>query len=99
MNNRTFLEMTDWAEKTFPQRTNHSILTHIRRELVEIELDPDDIEEWADVLLLFMHGLRERNIAWSLLEEYVYSKFAKNKERKWKAPDEHGVVEHEKGEE
>ena len=89
-----YWEMTDWAEKTFPQRTNHSILTHLRRELDEIEANPDDVEEWADAMLLFLHGLRERKIDLKHLIVALDIKFEKNKKRKWGTPDEHGVVEH-----
>lgn len=92
----TFWRMTDWAEQNFPQRTNHSILTHMRREIDEIEAHPDDIEEWADVLLLFMHGMRERGINSTQLTHALEEKFAKNQARKWGKPDEHGVVEHVK---
>lgn len=86
--------MTDWAEKTFPKRTNHSILTHLRRELDELEAKPNDVEEWADVMLLFLHGLRERGITPSRLTYAVDIKFEKNRHRDWGTPDEHGVVEH-----
>lgn len=98
IDNWLFNRMTDWAEKTFPQRTNHSILTHLRKELVEIEANPDDLEEWADAILLFMHGLRERNFNIAQLVEALEKKFEINKNRKWGTPDEHGVVEHERGE-
>ena len=97
-NNKLFFKMTDWSERTFPQRTNHSILTHMRRELDEIEESPGNIEEWADVMLLLMHGLMEQGFYLKDLLQGVISKFSKNTELKWKSPDEHGVVEHEKGE-
>lgn len=98
IDNWLFNRMTNWAEETFPQRTNHSILTHLRRELDEIEANPDDLTEWADVILLFMHGLRERNFNIAQLVEALEKKFEINKNRKWGTPDEHGVVELEKGE-
>jgi len=89
-----FYRMTNWAEDTFPQRTNHSILTHLRRELDEIEAKPNDIEEWADAILLFMHGLREQGFDIHNLSTALEKKFAINQKRKWGKPDEHGVVEH-----
>lgn len=86
------------GRRNLSQGTNHSILTHLRRELEEIENDPNDIEEWADAMLLFMHGLRERGFSIASLVIALEKKFEVNRNRKWKAPDEHGVVEHEKGE-
>ena len=98
INHEMFYRMTNWAEETFPQRTNHSILTHLRRELDEIEASPDKLEEWADAMLLFMHGLRERGFDMHLLTVALETKFEINKKRKWGKPDEHGVVEHISGE-
>ncbi len=94
----TFLKFVNWADYKFPQRTNHSILTHMRRELDELEKNPNDPEEWADVALLLFHGLHERGFDMYDLETAMEFKFIKNKHRKWGTPDEHGVVEHERGE-
>ena len=96
INHEIFQRMTDWAEMNFPHRTNHSILTHLRRELDEIEADPNNTEEWADAFLLFMHGLRERGFDIHILLIALEKKFAINQAREWGEPDEHGVVEHKK---
>lgn len=44
------------------------IREHVRRELVEIEKDPNDPEEWADVVILGLDGL------WRCLYYGTYTK-------------------------
>jgi len=59
------------------------VIDHIRKELVEIEADPRDLEEWIDVVTLAFDG------AWRAgytLEEIVLAyqaKQKKNENRKW----------------
>lgn len=51
---KKFLEdQKSWSEIQFGKgRRTIGICNHIRSELVEIEDNPDDLEEWIDVLLL-----------------------------------------------
>ncbi len=66
-----------------PGRRTKGVCNHIRKELTEIENDPLDLEEWADVVLLALDG------AWRTgkpIEDFVATlnaKFEKNKARKW----------------
>lgn len=79
--------MRAWSERTFgpPSKDgNHAgVIDHIRKELVEIEADPRDLEEWIDVVTLAFDG------AWRAgytLEEIVLAyqaKQKKNENRKW----------------
>src|ERR1019366_2399435 len=79
-----------WSERTFGPPTKGSassvgIIDHIRRELVEIEANPTDLEEWIDVVILALDG------AWRVghtSEEIAYAldmKQRKNEGRKWPA--------------
>jgi len=82
----------NWAERTFPESTVHTILAHAKDELKEVEdeinkhpcTDPmytDDIaEEIADVFLLLCHLCFKLRI--SLLDA-AYKKLEKNMNRKW----------------
>lgn len=38
-------------------------LDHIRKELLEIERDPDDLKEWVDVMLLAFDGAMRRGFS------------------------------------
>lgn len=46
-----------WSKSTFGigKRTK-GITNHIRKELNEIELNPDDLNEWIDVIILATDG-------------------------------------------
>lgn len=47
----------EFSERTFgPGERTAGVIDHIRKELVEIEADPGDIEEWVDVVLLALDG-------------------------------------------
>ena len=49
----------EWTEKTFGSgKRTMGITNHIRKELLEIEAQPNDLEEWIDVLLLAFDGAR-----------------------------------------
>ena len=49
-----FLEdQTSWSKEVFGTgRRTVGLCNHIRHELIEIENDPDNLEEWIDVLIL-----------------------------------------------
>lgn len=56
------IDQIEFSERTFgPGARTIGIIDHIRKELVEIEKAPDDLEEWIDVILLAFDG------AWRLL--------------------------------
>jgi len=83
--NAEYLEhQRKWSEKTFgPGNRTKGVIDHIRKELLEIEENPLDIEEWADVIILAFDG------AWRAgwePQEIIYAieaKQAKNETRKW----------------
>ena len=84
-------EISEWAYQTFPHQNPNSKIAHLKDEVNELELIPDDAEEMADVaILLFnlaeMHGYD--------LEVEIEKKMAKNRLRKWGEPDEQGVCHH-----
>ena len=83
----------EWQADTFPQRTPHSIATHLLREATELQQSPDDPSEIADVFLLLIALANEVGVD---LARAVNAKLALNKARTWGTPDAHGVVEHVK---
>ncbi len=47
----------DFSLKTFgPGPRTKGVLDHIRKELKEIEADPEDLNEWVDVVILALDG-------------------------------------------
>lgn len=81
-----------------PGKRHQPVIDHIRKELVEIEATPDDLEEWIDVLLLAFDG------AWrctgaqpeEVIEMLEY-KVLKNQNRKWpdwRTADPDKAIEH-----
>ena len=48
-----------WSAETFGPaevRGHRGVLDHIRKELVEIEAEPGDVTEWADLIILAFNG-------------------------------------------
>lgn len=81
-------EQREWSMATFGEGDlTASILSHIRKELLEIEDNPRDQEEWVDVILLaidgfWRHGPRGYSGAGHLAAA-LWAKRAKNRARKW----------------
>lgn len=82
----------EWSEKTFgPGERNEGISDHIRKELKEIEADPDNVMKWIDVITLALDGAWRRLVrqgyshktAATTLEGLLEAKFQKNQARQW----------------
>lgn len=90
-----------WSEKTFgPGRRNNGVVDHIRKELVEIEADPTDLEEWVDVVILALDGAWRAGHTPEEIATAIVRKQTKNEGRKW--PDwrtvpEGKAIEHDRG--
>ena len=80
-----------WAEKTFPQSSQESIIAHLRDEVnneIGVDCDPDEL---ADCVMLLLHLAHKRGIH---LDQEMRNKFSKNKERKWGNVNSKGFWEH-----
>jgi NTP pyrophosphatase (non-canonical NTP hydrolase) len=88
-------EITDWAERQFPNATLEGIWKHFLREVNELETakvaEQGEGNEIADCMMLLMHYAHWRGL--SVFDE-IAKKFDKNKKRTWGKPDHEGVVEH-----
>lgn len=73
-----------WSRQTFGLSANtDGLIDHIRKELLEIEAEPDDLEEWVDVLILALDGAwRAGHKPQEIVDAYV-AKMAKNRARTW----------------
>lgn len=73
-----------WSEKTFGTGDRSAgIIAHIRKELDEIEADPNDLFEWVDVIILALDGARR--VGWSSNEivAALIEKQKTNELRQW----------------
>ena len=88
----------EWSRATFgPHPRIAGVLDHIRKELAEIEAEPYDVEEWADLIILAFDG------AWRAGHEphttlaAVSAKQVKNEGRTWpdwRTADPTKAIEH-----
>lgn len=73
-----------WNLATFgPGRRTEGTIDHIREELREIEADPTDPKEWADIILLAFNGLARIGLTPDEIIQVIISKQAENLERLW----------------
>lgn len=74
----------EFSSDTFgPGRRTEGVLDHIRKELIEIEKKPDDLEEWVDLMLLGMDGAWRAGYSPEEIAAAIESKQIKNESRKW----------------
>lgn len=73
-----------WSAETFgPGRRTLGVLDHIRKELAEIEADPDDLSEWVDVVILALDGAWRHGWEPQQIIDAIIAKQAKNEARTW----------------
>lgn len=90
----------EWSARTFgPGRRTKGLIDHITKELAEIEADPDDISEWADLIILAFDGAWRHGHSAADIIHAIKDKQAANETRTW--PDWRGrsedeAIEHER---
>jgi len=85
-------ERARWSRETFgPGARTKGVLAHIRKELAEIEADPTDATEWADLIILALDGASRAGIGPESMIEAILAKHERNKSRTW--PDWRGRSE------
>lgn len=73
-----------WSLRTFgPGQRTAGVIDHIRKELREIEAQPNDLEEWVDLILLAMDGAWRAGHSPEAIALGVDAKQAKNEARNW----------------
>ena len=74
----------EFSLKTFgPDPNIAGIVKHIRKECMEIELNPDDIFEWIDVIILAFDGAMRRGFTDTEIASALAWKQSENEKRKW----------------
>lgn len=85
----TIEAQASWARETFGPGYRPGTIKHLRKELLEIEADPSDCEEWIDALILVIDGAtRSGHDPQKIIDTY-HAKMFKNRNRTW--PDWRGM--------
>lgn len=89
-----------WSEKTFgPGRRTAGVCDHIRKELAEVERDPEDSAEWIDVVILALDGAWRSGLSPRQIIDGVVTKQSKNEGRTWpdwRTADPNKAIEHDR---
>ena len=89
-----------FSEKTFgPGRRTIGVCDHIRRELLEVEADPDDAQEWIDVVILALDGAWRAGLSPEQIVGGIIAKQSKNEARTWpdwRTADPNKAIEHDR---
>lgn len=87
-----------FSEKTFgPGMRTTGVCDHIRKELTEIEMDPADLMEWIDVVLLALDGAWRAGHTPDDIAKALALKLATNEQRTWpdwRTADPGKAIEH-----
>lgn len=77
-------DQVEWSRRTFGEgcRTM-GIISHIKKELIEVQARPHDLEEWIDVVILALDGYWRHGGDPFDLMLHLRQKQAKNFARKW----------------
>jgi len=87
-----------FSSATFgPGPRTDGVLDHIRKELIEIEEQPDDLEEWIDVTMLALDGAWRAGYTPQQIVDQLEAKLKKNMSRDWpdwRTADQGKAIEH-----
>ena len=74
----------EWSEKTFgPGMRTQGLISHITKELKEIEAAPHDLSEWADIIILGLDGAWRAGWDPQEIIDGIIEKQHKNELRNW----------------
>ena len=87
-----------WSRATFgPGKRTGGLLDHLRKELKEVERAPDDLAEWADLIILALDGAWRHGSSPAEVCAALEHKQAVNFARQWpdwRASSEDVAIEH-----
>lgn len=92
----------EFSEKTFgPGPRTKGVIDHIRRELLEVEKNPDDLYEWIDLMILAIDGAWRAGHSPTKIMIALETKQTINETRSWpdwRTQPEDQAIEHERSE-
>lgn len=73
-----------WSQVTFgPGHRTAGLVKHIKKECLEIEADPLDLEEWIDIVILGLDGAWRTGASDADIISALEAKQQKNLSRRW----------------
>jgi len=88
----------DWSTATFgPGARTAAVLDHITKELAEVAAAPDDVTEWADVIILALDGAMRAGHEPAAIIAAIRAKQVRNEARNWpdwRTADPTKAIEH-----
>lgn len=92
-----------FSEKTFgPPRGSKGVIDHIKKELKEIEENPEDLEEWVDLMILSFDGAWREGYSPEEMMLGLWKKLKINSEQRvwpdWRTCVPGKAIEHIQGE-
>lgn len=74
----------EFSARTFgPGPRVAGVLDHIRKELDEVRAEPDDLSEWADLVILAFDGALRQGADPQAILDAIEAKQTKNEGREW----------------
>ena len=94
-----------WSDLTFgPGRRTDGVLDHITKEIIEVRNDPNDLDEWVDLIILALDGATrlaaDLGQPMSTVSDRIAAKQEKNERRTWpdwRTADPTKAIEHVRG--
>lgn len=90
----------EWSVNTFgPGQRTAGVVDHITKELREVLDAPDDLSEWADIIILALDGAQRTGADPQAIIDAVVAKQARNEARvwpDWRTQDPNKAIEHDR---
>ena len=84
-----------WSQQAIgPGQRTEGVLKHIAKELDEVRANPDDLEEWVDLINLAIDGATRRGFSGKDIIKGLLDKFMKLQDRKFNQVAEDQPCEH-----
>lgn len=84
-----------WSIETFGSgNRTEGVLRHIEREIAEVRAQPQDLEEWIDLVLLALDGAWRTGASPKQIMKALVAKQDKNFKRKWHPASDDQPAEH-----
>ncbi|MBU4337055.1 MAG: DUF550 domain-containing protein [Actinobacteria bacterium] len=93
----------EWSLSTFgPGPRTDGVLDHLTKELDEVRAAPDDLSEWADLIILAFDGAQRTGADVQAILDAVAAKQALNERRTWpdwRTAEPGRAIEHDRSDE
>ena len=87
-------DLNKWTAEQFKGQPLSGKFAHLRKEIAELEANPNDLMEYADCYMLLVDIAGKNNIQLSDIHRAAGEKLVINKNRTWGEPNDDGSVEH-----